>query len=115
MGPRSVGDPAGLATRWGRLSTPRTYAAYAESLGLRGIRIDRPNQIAPAWEAAFRADRPIVVEAVTDPDVPPLPPHITLKQAAALSSSLLKGDPNRRGVIRQTYRDMIESWKPHSG
>ena len=107
MGPRSVGDPAGLATRWGRLSTPRTYAAYAESLGLRGIRIDRPNQIAPAWEAAFRADRPIVVEAVTDPDVPPLPPHITLKQAKAFGMSLLKHDSETPGILKQTLHQFF--------
>src|SRR5436305_14931217 len=50
------------------------YARYAESLGLGGIRIDKPEQIVPAWERAFKADRPVVVEAVTDPEVPPLPP-----------------------------------------
>jgi len=91
------------------------YARYAESLGLRGVRVDRPEQIAPAWAAAFSADRPVVVEAVTDPEVPPLPPHITFKQAAALGSSLLKGDPGWRGVVRQTYREMLASWKPHRG
>jgi pyruvate dehydrogenase (quinone) len=91
------------------------YAKYAESLGLRGIRIDRPEQIGPAWDQAFRSDRPVVVEAVTDPEVPPLPPHITFKQAKALASSLLKGDPSWRGIVRQTYRDMIESWIPHRG
>jgi pyruvate dehydrogenase (quinone) len=91
------------------------YAQYAESLGLLGIRVDRPEQIGPAWARAFSADRPVVVEAVTDPEVPPLPPHITLKQAAALGSSLLKGDPGWRGVVRQTYREMLASWKPHRG
>jgi pyruvate dehydrogenase (quinone) len=89
------------------------YARYAESLGLRGIRIDRPDQIGAAWDQAFRSDRPVVVEAVTDPEVPPLPPHITFKQAAALSSSLLKGDPNWRRIVRQTYREMLATWKPH--
>jgi pyruvate dehydrogenase (quinone) len=89
------------------------YARYAESLGLRGIRMERPEQIAPGWDAALRADRPVVVEAVVDPEVPPLPPHITFEQAKALSSALLKGDPNWRAVVRQTFRDMIESWVPH--
>jgi pyruvate dehydrogenase (quinone) len=91
------------------------YAAYAESLGLTGLRVDRPEQIGPTWDRAFRADRPVVVEAVTDPEVPPLPPHITFKQAKALGSALLKGDPSWRGVVRQSYRDMIESWIPHRG
>jgi pyruvate dehydrogenase (quinone) len=71
--------------------------------------------VARTWDEAFRADRPVVVEAVTDPEVPPLPPHITLAQAKALSSAILAGDPGARGIIRQAYRDMIESWIPHRG
>jgi pyruvate dehydrogenase (quinone) len=89
------------------------YAAYAESLGLLGIRVDRPDQIGPAWDRAFRADRPTVIEAVTDPEVPPLPPHITFKQAKAFGSAVLRGDPNWRAMIRQTYKDMIDGWIPH--
>jgi pyruvate dehydrogenase (quinone) len=86
------------------------YAGYAELLGLRGIKVDHPNGVAPAWEAAFRADRPVVIEAVTDPEVPPLPPHITFKQAKAMASALLKGDPAAAHIIRQTYRDMSAGW-----
>src|SRR3954451_24501161 len=55
------------------------YADYAELLGLRGIRVDRPAGVGPAWHAAFEAGRPVVLEAVVDPDVPPLPPHITFE------------------------------------
>ncbi|WP_437944689.1 thiamine pyrophosphate-requiring protein [Sorangium sp. So ce296] len=91
------------------------YAAYAEALGLSGVRIDRPDQVARTWDEAFRVDRPVVVEAVTDPEVPPLPPHITVKQARMLTTALLRGDPGARGIIRQAYRDMIESWIPHRG
>jgi pyruvate dehydrogenase (quinone) len=79
------------------------------------LRIDRPEQIADVWEQAFRSDRPVVVEAVTDPEVPPLPPHITLKQATALTSALLKGDPGWRAVVHRSYREMLSSWKPHRG
>ena len=86
------------------------YARFAESIGLRGIRIDRPEQIGPAFDAAFAADRPVVVEAVTDPEVPPLPPHISFAQAKALGSSLLKGDPSWRAVMRQSYREMMATW-----
>jgi len=91
------------------------YAGYAESLGLLGIRVDRPDQIGAAWDRAFRADRPAVVEAVTDPEVPPLPPHITFKQAKGLSSTLLKGDSGWRDMVREIYREVIASWKPHKG
>jgi pyruvate dehydrogenase (quinone) len=89
------------------------YAQYAESLGLGGIRVDNPEQIGAAWDRAFRADRPVVVEAITDPEVPPLPPHITFKQARAITSAVLGRDEGWRDIIRETYREMVATWKPH--
>jgi pyruvate dehydrogenase (quinone) len=89
------------------------YARYAEMLGLNGILIDKPEQITSGLEAAFRADRPVVVEAITDPSVPPLPPHISLNQAKAFVSSLLKRDTNAWEMIRQTYKDAVESFISH--
>jgi pyruvate dehydrogenase (quinone) len=83
------------------------YAAYAELIGLRGIRIDRPDQVAAAWQTALTADRPVVIEAMVDPDVPPLPPHITLKQAKAFGMSLLKGDPESGGMIKQALHQLL--------
>ncbi|MBI5545237.1 MAG: thiamine pyrophosphate-requiring protein [Deltaproteobacteria bacterium] len=83
------------------------YAKYAESIGLRGIRVDSPEGVGKAWEAALAADRPVVLEAVTDPEVPPMPPHITLEQAKAYGLAVLKGDPESRAMIRQTFRDFI--------
>jgi pyruvate dehydrogenase (quinone) len=50
------------------------YAAYAELLGLTGIKVDRPDAVDGAWERVLAADRPAVIEAVVDPDVPLLPP-----------------------------------------
>ncbi|MFL5322298.1 MAG: thiamine pyrophosphate-requiring protein [Myxococcaceae bacterium] len=89
------------------------YARYAESIGLRGIRVDNPDKIADAWEQAISSDRPVVLEAVTDPDVPPLPPHITLEQAKMFLSSVIKGDVDAGGFIRQSFKDMVETVIPH--
>jgi pyruvate dehydrogenase (quinone) len=88
------------------------YARYAELLGLRGIRVDRPDDVAGAWDEAFSADRPVVYEAVVDPDVPPLPPHITTGQATAMARAVLKGDPDRGAMVRQTLRDLVEEFLP---
>jgi pyruvate dehydrogenase (quinone) len=88
------------------------YARYAESLGFLGIRIDSPDQVAEAWDKALRSDRPVLFEAVTDPDVPPLPPHITLDQAKNFAKSIMKGDRNKYGMIRQAFRDTVESYLP---
>jgi pyruvate dehydrogenase (quinone) len=89
------------------------YAGFARSLGLDGIRVDRPEQVGRAWDQALAADRPFVLEAYTDPNVPPLPPHITVKQARAFASSMFKGDADASGVIRQSFRDLVETFLPH--
>jgi pyruvate dehydrogenase (quinone) len=89
------------------------YARYAEMIGLRGIRVATPEEIAPAFDAAFKADRPVVVEAVTDPDVPPLPPHITLEQAAKYTSTLFKGDPDEGGILHQSFTELVAKFLPH--
>lgn len=88
------------------------YAGYAELLGLRGIRVDSPDRVGPAWDEALASDRPVVYEAVTDPEVPPLPPHITIEQAKALSSALLAGDPNTRQIISQSFKQKAQEFLP---
>ncbi len=88
------------------------YARYAEMLGLEGIRVDRPEEVGPAWDRALAADRPVVYEAVTDPEVPPLPPHITLEQAKELSSALMGGDPNARRIVSQAFKQKAEEFLP---
>ncbi|MGQ0815002.1 MAG: thiamine pyrophosphate-requiring protein [Gemmatimonadota bacterium] len=84
------------------------YARYAELLGLEGIRVDHPDQVAGAWERALGADRPVVVEAITDPNVPPLPPHITFEHAKAVMSSIVKGDEDSIGIIKQTAKAKVK-------
>lgn len=88
------------------------YAEFARSLGLHGIRVDTPERIGPAWDEALSADRPVVLEAITDPNVPPLPPHITWEQAKAFASSVWAGDADALGFIKQTAKDAIESYLP---
>jgi pyruvate dehydrogenase (quinone) len=88
------------------------YARYAELLGLKGIRVDSPDQVGSAWDEALNADRPVVYEAVTDPEVPPLPPHITIEQAKALSSALLSGDPNAGAIVKQSFSQKVQEFLP---
>ncbi len=88
------------------------YAEYARSLGLDGIRIEHPDEIGPAWDSALSAGRPFVLEAVTDPNVPPMPPHISLEQAKAFTSSVLKGDAEALGFLKQTFKDVTASIAP---
>ncbi len=89
------------------------FARYAEMLGLTGIRVSTPEEVGPAWDRALAADRPVVYEALTDPEVPTLPPHITFKEAENFMKSILKGDPDAPGMIRGAFKDAIESFIPH--
>lgn len=89
-------------------NVPRfNYAEYAHLLGLNGIRVETPDQIAPAWDAAFSADRPTVIDTLTDPDVPTLPPHITLSQAKSYARALAAGDPEAGGILWQTFKRVV--------
>jgi pyruvate dehydrogenase (quinone) len=85
------------------------FASYAESLGLMGLRVDRPEDVAKTWETALRADRPVLVEAVVDPDFPMMPPHVTLKEAKAYARSVIKGDPDAKHMIRETIKTAVAS------
>ena len=89
------------------------YAAYAESIGLTGIRVDAPEQLGAAWERAFAADRPVVFEAVVSADIAQLPPHITLQQAHHLMSALVKGDPREASVIKESIKSVMAGVLPH--
>lgn len=89
------------------------YAEYARMLGLAGIKVDDPKRINAALDEAFSANRPVVLEAVTDPNVPPLPPHISVAQARMFASSLIKGDSDAIGIIKQTFKEVVENYLPH--
>jgi len=78
-----------------------SYEGFARSLGLGGIAVDKPGQVAAAWDQALAADRPTVLDFRTDPDVPPIPPHATYEQAKDAAMALLKGDPNGWGIIKE--------------
>lgn len=83
------------------------YARFAELIGLRGLYVDQPEQLAGAWDQALSADRPVVMEVYTDPNVPPLPPHITLDQARAYTSAIFHGDTDSAAIIKQSFKQLF--------
>ncbi len=91
------------------------YAHYADLCGLRGIRVEKPEDIAGAWEEAFHAEIPTVIDAVCSPDIPPIPPHIEWKQAKALMKAMLTGDPNLGGIVRQGAKQTLLDALPGRG
>jgi pyruvate dehydrogenase (quinone) len=88
------------------------YHRFAELIGLKGIFVDNPDRMGSAWDEALSSDRPVVLEVKTDPNVPPLPPHITLAQAKAFMSTLLKGDPDQGSVLVDTAKEVLSGILP---
>lgn len=88
------------------------YHRFAEMIGLRGIFVDRPEALGPAWDEALAAQQPVALEVKTDPEVPPLPPHITFEQMRNFSATLLKGDPEESGVVKGTLRQALSAILP---
>src|SRR6201999_1934721 len=84
------------------------YAKFAEMLGLKGFLGDPPVRLASAWQEALSSDRPVVLEVKTDPDVVPLPPHVTLKQARGFMSAMAKGDGGAGRVIGETAKQVVD-------
>jgi pyruvate dehydrogenase (quinone) len=89
------------------------YAAFADLAGLHGIRVDRPAQIGPAWDEALASTRPVVVDALTDPNVPPLPPHVSLDQARNFMRAIAHGDPDSPGILRKSIEVALQELVPH--
>ena len=89
------------------------YARYAEMLGLKGVKLNDPEQLANAWDEVLSADRPALLEVVVDPNVPNIPPHISFEQMVKFTKAMVKGDPKELGVISQTFKDVIEEYLPH--
>jgi pyruvate dehydrogenase (quinone) len=91
------------------------YAAYADLCGLQGIRVEHPEEITGAWKRAFASPVPTVIDVLASADVPPIPPHIEWKQAKALMSALLTGDPDTAGIVRQATKQSLLDLLPGRG
>jgi pyruvate dehydrogenase (quinone) len=87
------------------------YHRYAELIGLKGIFVDNPDRVGAAWDEALAADRPVILEAYTDPNVPPLPPHITLKDAKNFMM-MMRDEPELGSVLKNSAKELLTSIIP---
>lgn len=88
------------------------YARYAELIGLRGVRVERADELDEAWDAVLHADRPAVLEVLTDPNISMLPPHIEPAQVKAFASAMLHGDPDEAPVLVQSVKGVLAGMFP---
>lgn len=89
------------------------YASLADSLGLMGIRVERPEDVGRAIDEALAAGRPAVIDVYTDPDVPTIPPHITFEEVKNYSTALLHMDPEEGGIIKESVKSVVSGIFPH--
>lgn len=85
------------------------YHKFAEMIGLKGIFVDNPDRVASAWEEALAHEGPVVLEVKTDPEVPPLPPHITLDQARAFTAMMFKDATEARRTVPGAARQLFSN------
>lgn len=87
------------------------YHEYAELLGFKGIYCDDPEKIGAAWDEALASDRPVIMNMKADPNVPPLPPHITLKDAKNFVT-MMADEPELASVIKNSARQLFAGLVP---
>ncbi len=87
------------------------YAKYAELLGLKGIFCNEADKVGAAWDEALAADRPVILEFFTDPNVPPLPPHITLKDAVNFTT-MIPSEPELGSVLKNSAKELLSTILP---
>ena len=86
---------------------PIDFALFAKSCGASGFTIDDPKLCADTLRRAFATEGPVVVEAVVDPLVPPMPAKITREQALHFAESLARGEPDRKEIVKTVLKDRI--------
>ena len=83
------------------------YDRFAELIGLKGIYVDDPERMGAAWDEALAATMPVIINVRTDPDVPPLPPHIGFEQAKQFMHTLQQGDPDQAHLLKDAVAQIF--------
>lgn len=86
---------------------PIDFAGVAMSCGAAGFTIERPDEAATVLREAFTHRGPAVVQAVVDPNEPPLPGHVTTEQALRFAEALVKGQKDAWSIIKTVAEDRI--------
>jgi pyruvate dehydrogenase (quinone) len=86
---------------------PIDFAAFARACGAEGYTIERPEDASAILQEALRHRGPAVIEAVVDPDEPPMPGKITTKQAIHFAEAIAKGQKDRWDIIKTVMEDKV--------
>ena len=76
-------------------------------LGFEGIKVERPDDVGPAWDRALSANGPVLLEFVTDPSVAALPPHAKTAMMKKVAKALVHGDEDRAGIVEHGVKGKL--------
>ena len=88
-------------------------AEFARLLGFEGIKVTRPEEVGPAWDRALASDRPVLLEFVTDPQIPPLPPHVRPQMLKKTLKGLAGGDEDATGIAVKGFKGKWSEFAEH--
>jgi pyruvate dehydrogenase (quinone) len=86
---------------------PIDFAGYARCCGAAGFTIDDPQDVENVLRQALAHPGPALVEAVVDPNEPPLPGNITAEQALHFAQALGKSEKDRWKIIKTVLEDKV--------
>ncbi len=86
---------------------PIDFVKVAEACGGTGVRIEHPADCPDQIADALATPGPVLVEAVVDPLEAPMPPKVSLEQAANFALSLARGEPDRGAIARTAIGERI--------
>jgi pyruvate dehydrogenase (quinone) len=90
-------------------------AEFAELLGLEGIKVTKPEDVGPAWDRALAATRPVLLEFICDPNVPPLPPHVKPQMLKETLTGLMKEhNADAASIAAHGFRGKLTEFTEHA-
>jgi len=100
---RVLGNP-----EYGVELQPADFAAWARAVGAQGFCVEDPTEMESTMREFLAVDGPALLEAVVDPNEPPMPPKIEPEQARKFAQALMKGQPDGARLARTIFRDKVE-------
>ena len=86
---------------------PIDFAKVAEACGARGYTIERPQDAEIVLRHAVSHSGPVVVQAVVDPNEPPMPGKVTTEQAFKFAKSLVRGQKDAVKILETIAEDQL--------
>ncbi|HPQ17308.1 MAG TPA: thiamine pyrophosphate-dependent enzyme, partial [Bryobacteraceae bacterium] len=87
---------------------PIDFAAFARACGGTGFTVEDAAECGSVLDRALATPGPVIVDAIVDPFEPPMPPKVTMKQAARFAESLVRGQPYRGKISLTVAEDKVK-------